>query len=1227
MKKKEKLQPDLFLKKEQGRYKAYSRLCPSQYAKQPIILDDKELDYINAEDRESNTKSYDEKITYAYGPGSKKYHYICPRYWCLSDKNGKQRSLSLKEINDGACGGWDALVPDGSTHVPAGKRIVEFTDDRFHKSKVKTSNRLVYKPMFPSFMGNGKHPDGLCVPCCFTRPTHFDPKNTKWILRQNKKGKNEYYNTETKEISKYPLIEYDDMYKPIGKGTGGPGPSYKTDDMGNIIMDSIKGEKEIREAPAGAREKTFAECDQSGQAKAPTKEKSVRVDYTVLLEAWPLKPGQVGFLPLSVQKFLGYNSREICQASSSESSAIKENQPCLLHKGVEESDRQSFLSCIADIYSEAVHEGDPKSVITKRRRGISITIAELKKKITSQLTIDNFVTLQNGDLVNVFSDMNDVIDIAPFKQSKLYKSLNKSQESTIYFQKVISAFINFKKYILDDRITIDYKYLWDYISQSMTEDGSGLFPEGINMIIMRSPEDDVTSKIELICPVNHYASQPYDLNKKTLILYSRNGYFEPIYKYIKIKSGDWEVEKLFDIRNIMRELPEIGNIINHIWSDLITKCKPLPSMPAEYNFQENIDFLNILEILRAHNSTFKLYKQVANYNSQVIGLLLSKGDDRTKTIYLPCRPSAINNDYPLTFIGEATIWNSYKKTLRYLRDLKDSSSGELLSAPRMKLVNEGIIVGIITETNQLVPTVPEVYQAPPHGEEESDGLVAIIKDISPDSFNYLDLDNKLLTEETVDKERIKKVRDIRLESHFYNVFRNMLRIVLAYYENKDVKDSILHTIQSPIIPYYEKLQTVEKHITDILKNYVIFTEFTDSVLENIGKIELCLNISDDKCAQKKYCSFTADVDGKGRCKLLLPRNNLISGGNNAIQYFARIANELITFDRIRTFIFVPKTFLSFQNVSYNLHSDEIILLEDLLYGDYFEDIIPREINPYISNTSNWNTAEPAVSFPYANIFNIPSTLQDIAVNPCIVTESQNKKLVLGTWREQGLQEYNIDEFRPSTNCSWEMIKDILNIHRPGEKHTISSIVTTLVGIYNNLSKTEQFTKVLSIMNTQGKRDQARAIASDVPIPDIITQTNYYLTSIDFLLLADAYEIPLILLCRTKIPTLFSQYISFIKNEPEACYIIFAGGYPNADSKQSPIYGLLSKGQSTQLSVIDLGDVFTKITGLNITTLDAFIERTVLAKKIAKALIKRRKTKIKVVGKPLVKKIKTKVRLG
>ena len=85
------------------------------------------------------------------------------------------------------------------------------------------------------------------------------------------------------------------------------------------------------------------------------------------------------------------------------------------------------------------------------------------------------------------------------------------------------------------------------------------------------------------------------------------------------------------------------------------------------------------------------------------------------------------------------------------------------------------------------------------------------------------------------------------------------------------------------------------------------------------------------------------------------------------QYFIRLADELIKFDRIKTFMFKPKTFLSFQEIGYSLNDDEIILLEDILYGDYFVDLIPEKINPFLKSKETWNITQPIKTATYINL--------------------------------------------------------------------------------------------------------------------------------------------------------------------------------------------------------------------------------------------------------------------
>ena len=75
---------------------------------------------------------------------------------------------------------------------------------------------------------------------------------------------------------------------------------------------------------------------------------------------------------------------------------------------------------------------------------------------------------------------------------------------------------------------------------------------------------------------------------------------------------------------------------------------------------------------------------------------------------------------------------------------------------------------------------------------------------------------------------------------------------------------------------------------------------------------------------------------------------------------------------------------------YNLKEDEIILLEDILYGDYFEDIIPQYINPFIASKNIFDIAEPSVSIPYKDTFILDTMLNTKSINECLITKKGDK---------------------------------------------------------------------------------------------------------------------------------------------------------------------------------------------------------------------------------------------
>lgn len=147
----EELDPKLFLTKKIGNYNAYSRLCPSNVRRQPVILTNEEMEDI----KKVSPDAFKHAIYYGSDP-NKKHWYICPRYWCMLTN----KPLTEKDVKEGKCGG--KIIPFGAKKVPEGHYIYEFASSKEHKN-----SNGEYIQHYPGFMKEDSHPDGLCIPCCF----------------------------------------------------------------------------------------------------------------------------------------------------------------------------------------------------------------------------------------------------------------------------------------------------------------------------------------------------------------------------------------------------------------------------------------------------------------------------------------------------------------------------------------------------------------------------------------------------------------------------------------------------------------------------------------------------------------------------------------------------------------------------------------------------------------------------------------------------------------------------------------------------------------------------------------------------------------------------------------------------------------------------------------------------------------------------------------------------
>ena len=242
-----------------------------------------------------------------------------------------------------------------------------------------------------------------------------------------------------------------------------------------------------------------------------------------------------GQIPIIIRNFLNDKSKN-CIGKTELLNNSK--QMCLLRYGVQTSSTQSFISCIAS----AIFLGQKDNLNKDNKKAPLITryipdatsdiptISEMKELLLKAINIDKYITYQNGNLVSNFATTEIEVNIDDYKDSKLYKKILNSKnekENMDFLKKVIASYENFKRYLLDNKITIDYTYLWDIISMP----NEHLFDKGINLIILEIPDDDASNNVELVCPTNHYSMHMYDARKRSLLLIKRGLYFEPVYGY------------------------------------------------------------------------------------------------------------------------------------------------------------------------------------------------------------------------------------------------------------------------------------------------------------------------------------------------------------------------------------------------------------------------------------------------------------------------------------------------------------------------------------------------------------------------------------------------------------------------------------------------------------------------------------------------------------------------
>jgi hypothetical protein len=384
-------------------------------------------------------------------------------------------------------------------------------------------------------------------------------------------------------------------------------------------------------------------------------------------------------------------------------------------------------------------------------------------------------------------------------------------------------------------------------------------------------------------------------------------------------------------------------------------------------------------------------QQIIDYSGKVVGLhitlQLTFGDKmREVNGNILCNPSAINHKYKFVFINNVpTLWKKYEHTKDFSSFISKKSKGQIPCALKCKVVDNGHVIGFMTETNQFTPLRKPVP----------------LNSVKDDELKVVELGNSVHADMSIlpqlkrtgfvfkqDAERTDDVEKIRLETNFYNAFRNIVRIQLNSFEFMELRNAIesliykrakttkssakgkmTRDIKQQHAIYVKKLNEMKALLVRLAKNHVQFSEINPAVLKDIYEQNTALSCITGKssgsstCKKLAYCFSVEKKDSNvsnvsnvsDECGLYIPKRNLVDNADNEHKYYTRLADELLRYRRIRAFMLHPNKYLTFDDIHYNLKDDEMLLFEPDLKEYLEENNRAVAMNDYIKYKSYYTT--------------------------------------------------------------------------------------------------------------------------------------------------------------------------------------------------------------------------------------------------------------------------------
>ena len=911
----------------------YSEVVPADQPG-PVPKKPKKDKAKQAEDKPDNDKVVVNAIRYGLTRDKARW-YICPRFWDLrKNKFISERAVIAAHPPDPKTGKFNALP----------QHIYEFE-----------SGKEPYVQLYPGFVEQDNAGRHLRMPCCFGKSLN----NIR--LTADERAHPDRIPHWKKQIADGIIV-----------------PPY---------MEQEQEQEQERRSGLGSAAAAAAPASPDTGAAAAAATAATALKTIFEPSKMPIDAHRLGYLPVPLQKFMF--------SSMSEHSCGAVGEQCLLRRGVEKNKRQSFIGAIAYIYSDYLTNKK------KAKQTVPVpSIKEMLRIIMASITLDTFITYHNGSLITQFQHVNGASaaatanEIRPeYTASIVYGQLTRAaatesdaaakEGKLALLKKMCAAFDNFKRYMEDGSSVIDHSMMWDIISAP----NPNLFEGGNNMIVLELPENDDTHNVRILCPTNHYADQFFDHRKPTFFIIKKYKYYEPICLHIQATSTMKSIMYRFNLHNSSEHqvsglFTNIKHAIETVRRTQRAYCAPIASGAAAAGYTQNYSASRIERILLRHD--YAITTQVLNYDNRVIGFITEKsigfeGMGGNKIWgYVPTEASELMVEfnalvapdpkrvgggqlpkYDIAYTDDATIeWQSYGETTAFLEHLHAET--KLPCRPRIKVLDDSgtQIVGLITETNQFVRSIPEIDFAGAHDTATTKTAYASAVGVKGDHFL---LDKVvLLNQPPFDPRRFKVANEVQLESNFYRAFRTTARHMLNQYSNhkaRGVRKSLEAVLHNRDISYTNKIPAVIAMLKGALGEYVAFEGDYDTSAMN----EVYGCISADSCkpggsSRPAYCVYS---DASNTCRLMIPKYKLETvniaarGAVPPVQrrqqanepiYYARLADELVRHERVRMYMFSSANYImaTTGDVRYSKCENEIMLMQSDINKNFLDKKENRE---------------------------------------------------------------------------------------------------------------------------------------------------------------------------------------------------------------------------------------------------------------------------------------------